>query len=74
MTTLDILAELPLLSVEERAQVAKALQDLATGDQDGVPPAATVQVPKYGLHEGAWEVADDFDAPLPDEFWLGKDA
>lgn len=27
-----------------------------------------------GLHEGAWEVAPDFDAPLPDEFWLGKDA
>ena len=27
-----------------------------------------------GLHAGAWEVAPDFDAPLPDEFWLGKDA
>ena len=27
-----------------------------------------------GLHAGAWEVAQDFDAPLPDEFWLGRDA
>ena len=27
-----------------------------------------------GLHQGAWEVAPDFDAPLPDEFWLGRDA
>ena len=27
-----------------------------------------------GLHAGAWEVAPDFDAPLPDEFWLGKEA
>jgi hypothetical protein len=27
-----------------------------------------------GLHPGAWEVAPDFDAPLPDEFWLGRDA
>lgn len=27
-----------------------------------------------GLHAGAWTVAPDFDAPLPDEFWLGKDA
>ncbi len=24
-----------------------------------------------GLHEGAWTVADDFDAPLSDDFWLG---
>lgn len=27
-----------------------------------------------GLHKGAWVVAPDFDAPLPDEFWLGNDA
>ncbi len=24
-----------------------------------------------GLHRGAIEIADDFDAPLPDEFWAG---
>jgi hypothetical protein len=29
---------------------------------------------RAGLHAGAWEVAQDFDAPLPDEFWLGRDA
>jgi hypothetical protein len=23
---------------------------------------------------GAWQVAPDFDAPLPNEFWLGRDA
>ena len=27
-----------------------------------------------GLHAGAWEVTPDFDASLPDEFWLGRDA
>ena len=26
-----------------------------------------------GLHPGAW-MCDDFDDPLPNEFWLGKDA
>jgi len=26
------------------------------------------------LHPGAIEMAPDFNAPLPDEFWLGKDA
>ena len=25
-----------------------------------------------GLHPGAWSVMEDFDAPLSDEFWLGK--
>ena len=27
-----------------------------------------------GLHSGAVEMSDDFDEPLPDEFWLGEDA
>jgi prevent-host-death family protein len=25
-----------------------------------------------GLHKGAWKVNNDFDKPLPDEFWLGE--
>lgn len=25
-----------------------------------------------GAHPGAW-MSDDFDAPLPDKFWLGKE-
>ena len=35
--------------------------------------AGTAQRRKLGLHPGAWEVSDDFDAPLPDEFWLGQE-
>ncbi len=27
-----------------------------------------------GLHAGRWTMADDFDAPLPDSFWLGTEA
>lgn len=26
-----------------------------------------------GLHPGAMEASDDFDAPLPDSFWLGEE-
>lgn len=26
-----------------------------------------------GLSEGAATISDDFDAPLPDAFWIGKD-
>jgi len=25
-----------------------------------------------GLHAGAW-MSDDFDDPLPDEFWFGEE-
>ena len=33
------------------------------------------QAPRIaGLHEGQTIISDDFDEPLPDEFWLGKDA
>jgi antitoxin (DNA-binding transcriptional repressor) of toxin-antitoxin stability system len=40
------------------------------------PPASLTSTPqrrKLGLHPGAWEVSDDFDEPLPEEFWLGKE-
>jgi hypothetical protein len=36
------------------------------------PPPATGQR-IFGLHAGAIDIADDFDEPLPDEFWLGED-
>ena len=26
-----------------------------------------------GLHKGSYFMADDFDAPLPDAFWLGEE-
>ncbi len=26
-----------------------------------------------GLHPGAMEASEDFDAPLPDSFWLGEE-
>ncbi len=27
---------------------------------------------ELGLHRGAWLVAEDFDEPLADKFWLGE--
>jgi len=35
--------------------------------------AHTRQPRKLGRHPGIWEVSEDFDAPLPDEFWLGQE-
>ena len=31
------------------------------------------KAPIAGLHPGAMEMSPDFDEPLPDEFWLGKE-
>ncbi len=38
--------------------------------------AATSPLPtrQSGLHAGAWKDDADFDAVLPDEFWIGREA
>ncbi len=44
----------------------------------GQPVAQILPLPELAaqriapLHPDAMEVSEDFDAPLPDEFWLGK--
>ena len=70
MSTQDILAELPRLSAEDQELIAKVLHDLKAEKQT---PSAASGPRTAGLHEGAWIIADDFDDPLPDEFWFGKD-
>jgi predicted DNA-binding antitoxin AbrB/MazE fold protein len=35
------------------------------------PKIAGKRIPN--LHPDAFEISDDFDAPLPDSFWLGED-
>ncbi len=37
-----------------------------------VPPGDTAVPRVPGLHRGAIWISDDFDDPLPDEFWLGE--
>ncbi|MBN8590934.1 MAG: toxin-antitoxin (TA) system antitoxin [Anaerolineae bacterium] len=34
--------------------------------------ASPIKTRTPDLHPGLW-MSDDFDAPLPDEFWLGED-
>jgi antitoxin (DNA-binding transcriptional repressor) of toxin-antitoxin stability system len=38
-----------------------------------VPIVSTDSPRVPGLHPGAIWTSDDFDEPLPDEFWLGKE-
>lgn len=75
-TTLDI------MRLPEAKDTLKALLDaadeiiLTDGD---VPVARIVPLAKSsrkhltGLHRGAMTMHEDFDAPLPDSFWLGQE-
>jgi hypothetical protein len=41
-----------------------------THDEEPSPPPQRPFV--FGLHPGQVWMSDDFDAPLPDAFWLGE--
>ena len=76
------------LTIEEaQSQLSKLLElaqaghDVVIGDpQKGKARLVPITEPPpqgprvLGLHKGSWWIADDFDAPLPDCFWLGKEA
>lgn len=45
--------------------------------RDNEPVAKLVSLPRqkkrvFGQHRGKVWVSDDYDAPLPDDFWLGS--
>ena len=52
------------------------IQDPQKGQARLVPVTATAsQGPRhFGLHAGEVWMSDDFNAPLPDSFWLGEKA
>lgn len=52
------------------------IQDAKNGQARLVPIAAPpVSGPRsFGLHQGEVWMSDDFNAPLPDSFWLGDKA
>jgi prevent-host-death family protein len=67
------------------ARYAEVVTRAKQGDEviitaPGEPPVRLVPVPPspaprprvLGLHPGSMAAAPDFDAPLPDEFWLGE--
>ncbi len=44
-------------------------------DQEPISSEIDLSKPRVlGLHLGSMWTSDDFDDPLPDEFWLGEDA
>ena len=64
--------KMPFHSLDEvQKAIEQAMEDV------GIKVHESTKTPKkkkrvLGLHPGSMRMNDDFDAPLPDEFWLGK--
>ena len=58
------------LTLEEQRSLLSRLS--ARVKERETPPVTQRRV--LGLHSGQGWMADDFAAPLPDEFWLSEDA
>ena len=82
MKTIEVLTG--STSLKELVRLAKQETEVVL-TEDRKPVASVVFIPglpdalslpaerrKLGLHPGAIEVSEDFDQPLPDEYWLGK--
>lgn len=41
--------------------------------QARLAPLGQAGLRQPGLHPGNFQISPDFDEPLPDEFWLGKE-
>ena len=48
-----------------------AVREAQAAPQELMPLQAASRTP--GLHAGQYWIAEDFDAPLPDSFWLGEE-
>ena len=78
LKAVDLHSLVDRLSTEERLRLASyALRFAHQTRTMREPSSEASQLPRErsgrqaGLHSGAAIVSDDFDAPLPDEFWLG---
>jgi antitoxin (DNA-binding transcriptional repressor) of toxin-antitoxin stability system len=66
----DRLYEL-LAKVAEGSEIILTDRDRPLARISPIPSPTAPRTPD--LHPGAFQPSDDFDAPLPDEFWLGEE-
>ena len=75
MSTLaEIEAAADALPKEQKEQLLTFLAARLGWTLDNTGAGTSSSVRRAGLHAGVWEVARDFDASLPDEFWLDRNA
>ena len=71
----EVADNLTAKAAQEGWDVAGYVRQLAVRDSDGRaegPEEPALRTP--GLHAGRYWIAADFDAPLPDGFWLGEES
>ncbi len=68
MTLQDLIQEAQQLTWQEQFQLATRLLQWVEAKMQVQP----LKERQPDLHPGAFVMADDFDAPLPDSFWLGE--
>jgi hypothetical protein len=73
MTLKELLNEAKNLNPQEQLQLAtQLLQLLELKICQDAPSISNQGLRKPGLNRGSCVFTDDFDDPLPDEFWLGE--
>ncbi|MCL4202353.1 MAG: hypothetical protein KJ000_07650 [Pirellulaceae bacterium] len=72
-TLLEIESAINELSLPDLAVLERIVRQELQQRHSVTPADATAPPRVLGLHAGAWAVAEDFDAPLPEDFWLGND-
>ncbi len=55
---------------KKKAKVMITVLEEEVADEQPEYPSQVKRVP--GLNKGNYFMSDDFDAPLPDSFWLGE--
>jgi mRNA-degrading endonuclease RelE of RelBE toxin-antitoxin system len=68
-STSKLIAKLQTLAPEQQQQVLDFVEFLA---QKYDQPQQAPQKRVLGLSQGKIWISDDFNDPLPDEFWLGE--
>ncbi|ALF54351.1 hypothetical protein ACX27_18320 [Nostoc piscinale CENA21] len=71
-TTSELIAKLQTLAPEQQQQVLDFVEFLM---QKYAQPEKNQETPQQrilGLNEGQIWMSDDFNDPLPDEFWMGE--
>ncbi len=73
MTLTDLLNEAKQLNLKEQVQLAtQLLQWVEIKLNQETKSTGEKKVRTPGLHRGSCLISDNFDDPLPDEFWLGN--
>ncbi len=70
---LDAADRLTRRAAREGRDVAGYIQHLALRETEAEDNAVRQSPRTPGLHAGRYWIAEDFEAPLPHDFWLGAD-